>query len=1099
MHLVKTQSHSLDEAAAAVDLDQTPGDVVFLSFSDSDLSGVASAWSELASKLTLRIANLNALAHPYSVDLYVEKVCARARLVLVRLLGGMDYWRYGVEELAAAARTQGFMLAVIPGDRFDDSRLTQASTLSVEKLRLLWRYFEAGGRSNFSAGAQCLRHWLGEGEPAPEPAPIAPFVRYERACLRQSAEEARALIIFYRSLLMADDVAPIDALAAALQARGAAVTSVALTSLKDASALGPLSECLRQGRFDIILDATAFSARGETGGPLEAADAPVLQVVLSTASTMAWTQSARGLGPADLAMHVALPEIDGRILSRAISFKEPGERDAQTQFARATHRPLQDRIDYVADLAMNWARLRRKPARQRRLACIFSDYPAKGGRAGYAIGLDTPASAAVIAAALQGAGYHVPQTPQAAALIDHLSQGAREAVLSLADYVYEFTQLPAGFRAQVEAAWGAAGADDALENGMFCFRLWRSGNLIVAVQPDRGGAAGRKSGYHDLGAVPRHAYIAFYLWLRRVERIDALIHLGAHGTLEWLPGKAVALSRDCAPEIILGPLPVIYPFIVNNPGEAAQAKRRLSAVTLGHLTPPLTPAGAHGASQALEGLFDEYAEAQALDPRRARAIAALIMDKARSSGLLGECAAEADEPEAALAKLDACLCDLKEMRIGDGLHIYGQDPPPAPGEPKQDEIFAGCGANEIAGLLRALDGRFAPPGPAGAPSLGRLDVLPTGRNLYAMDPRAVPTRNAYDIGKRRAQEVLARYAQDHGDWPKRIVLDLWGSATMRTGGDDIGQAFALLGVRPVWDHASSRVNGFEILPLAALGRPRVDVTLRISGLFRDVFPQQIALIGAAIQAVAALDESADDNPLAQGGPVQRIFGAEPGRYGVGLSRTLAQGDWAQRDELAAAYLDATSRSYDQGADGVEARAAFAKSVAQADAFVHTQDMAGQDVLDSDAFAEHEGGFAAAAAMQGASPALYHIDAADPGRDIVRPLAQEIARALRGRAVNPRWIAGQMRHGHRGAMEIAEGLDNLFAYAALTHAVESRQFDMIFDATLGDDAVRAFLLGANRLAAQGMAAKFEEAARRGFWRSRRNSSAQILAGVAEFAA
>ena len=581
---------------------------------------------------------------------------------------------------------------------------------------------------------------------------------------------------------------------------------------------------------------------------------------------------------------------------------------------------------------------------------------------------------------------------------------------------------------------------------------------------------------------PPHAYFAFYLWLRRVETIDAMIHLGAHGTLEWLPGKSAALSSDCAPEIILGPTPVVYPFIVNNPGEAAQAKRRIGAVTLGHCTPLLVEAGPHGAAQDLESLFDEYAEAQDLDPRRARAIAKLILEKAGESGLEQECSASGLEPEAALKALDAWLCDLKELRIGDGLHIYG----------REGSADAASAAGERRGLLQALAGRFVEPGPGGAPSRGRLDVFPTGRNLFGIDPRAVPTRNAWEIGRRTADEVIARYAQDHGEWPKRIVLDLWGSATMRTGGDDIAQALALLGVRPQWDHASNRVNGFEILPLALIGRSRVDVTLRISGLFRDVFASQIALMHQAVRAVAGLDEPPDENPLAGQTAPLRIFGAAPGRYGIGLTRTLAESAWMQRGELGAAYLKATSHSYGAEGEGAAATSAFAQRVATADAFVHAQDMAGQDVLDSDAFAEHEGGFAAAAGAAGRTPALYHVDTTRPDMSVVRPLRQEIARVLRGRAINPRWLAGQMRHGHRGASEITETLDNLFAYAAMTDAVESRQFDLLFDATLGNERVRDFLVDANPLAAQSMAARFDEAARRGFWLSRRNSSAQILA-------
>jgi cobaltochelatase CobN len=395
----------------------------------------------------------------------------------------------------------------------------------------------------------------------------------------------------------------------------------------------------------------------------------------------------------------------------------------------------------------------------------------------------------------------------------------------------------------------------------------------------------------------------------------------------------------------------------------------------------------------------------------------------------------------------------------------------------------------------------APPSRLGccAPARERLDVLPTGRNLYAIDPRSAPTRNAWEIGRRAADEICKRYAQEHGEWPKRIVLDLWGSATMRTGGDDLAQAFTLIGCRPTWDAASTRVSGFEVLPLAMLGRPRVDVTLRISGLFRDVFPSQIALFAAAIRAVAALEESSDDNPLAGLEGAARIFGAAPGAYGVGLGARIARGEWKDRSELAEAYLKATSHAYDGEGEAREAAEEFRSRVAGAEAFVHVQDLPGQDALDADAFAEHEGGFAAAAAEVGANPALYHFDSTAPDAPKIRSLAQEIARALRGRAANPRWISGQMRHGHRGAAEIAQSLDNLYCFAALTDAVESAQFDLMFDATLGDDSVRAFLMGANRQAACHMANLFDEAARRGFWLSRRNSSARIVASVLKEAA
>jgi cobaltochelatase CobN len=1159
VHIARIETRSLDETAEAVDLGQSPTEVVMLSFTDSDLAALAAAYARMSEpRPSLRLANLAALKHPYSVDLYLEKVCSRARFVVVRLLGGMEYWRYGVEQLAALARSRGIALALLPGDRFEDARLAEASTTDGASLRLLGSYFEEGGPDNMAA---CLA-FIASGK-APAPRAVAAFGLYEprdshllplarekvaakptdegrrnpeaphrNPLPRRAGEGAHALVVFYRSIYLADDLAPIDALANALEARGFAVICAYVTSLKDAAVRGPLGELIAREKFDVVLNATAFSARldEDGGGVLDEADAPVLQVVLAGAGAEAWAASTRGLSPADLAMHVALPEIDGRILTRAISFKQAQSRDENLQFSRVFHAPMADRVDFVADLAAAWAKLRRTPSEERRLACVLSDYPAKGGRVGYAVGLDTPASVATIGEALRGAGYDVGAPIEAEALIAHLSQRPTQAVLSLADYATRFAALPEAFRRDVVAAWGDPESDPALGDGEFAFRFVRAGKLIIAVQLDRGRLDSRKAEYHNLSLAPRHAYVAFYVWLREVERIDALVHLGAHGTLEWLPGKAVALSKDCAVEATLGPVPVIYPFIVNNPGEAAQAKRRIAAVTIGHLTPPLVEAGAYGAAHELEALFDEFSQAQSLDPRRARAIAGLILERAGEAGLLRECEADGAEPDAALQKLDAWLCELKDMRIGDGLHVFGVTPAlprhgrACPGHPRgsttgqfettlllgdvddrdepghdgklEEEGAAACGPAELRGLLAALEGRFVPPGPAGAPSRGRLDVLPTGRNLFAIDPRSVPTRNAWEIGRRAAEDVVARYAQDHGDWPRRIVLDLWGSASMRTGGEEIAQAFAFIGARPKWDLASNRVNAFEILPLAMLGRSRVDVTIRISGLFRDVFPTQIALLDAAFQAVAALEESAEENPLA-GETASRIFGAAPGRYGVGLSGMLASGDWAEREGLGRAYLEATSHAYDGAGEG-RADGTFGDKIAHADALVHVQDMTGQDVLDSDAFPEHEGGFAAAAAMQGATPEIYHVDSTRPERIAVRPLRQEIARVLRARAVNPRWIAGQMRHGHRGATEIAETLDNLFAYAALTDVVESRQFDLYFDATLGDDAVREFLVAANPLAARGMAAKFAEARRRGFWVSRRNSSAAILEQMTEAA-
>ncbi|HUB62965.1 MAG TPA: cobaltochelatase subunit CobN, partial [Methylocella sp.] len=685
--------------------------------------------------------------------------------------------------------------------------------------------------------------------------------------------------------------------------------------------------------------------------------------------------------------------------------------------------------------------------------------------------------------------------------------------------------MPQSFVGSLHARWGPPDAE--AFGGAFLFSVLRAGHLLIAVQPDRGNAAHCKADYHDTGLPPRHSYVAFYVWLRQHENIDAMIHCGTHGTLEWLPGKAVALSEDCAPEAVLGALPVIYPFIVNNPGEAAQAKRRICALTIGHMTPPLTLAGSHGPAREIEALFDEYAMAESLDPKRARLLAQAILERAAETGLLQDSGlSNTTDPTDALRHLDAWLCDLKDMRIANGLHVFGHSPEPALRDetvealaqtlqashseerdcdrsPREEmrRLIDRCGEAESASLLAALDGRFVGPGPGGAPSRGRLDVLPTGRNLYGIDPRAVPTRTAWEIGQRSAAEVMNRHLQDHGEWLKAVVIDLWASATMRTGGDDLAQAFALMGVKPVWDHASARVTGFEIMPSARLRHPRVDVTLRISGLFRDVFPAQIVLFDQAVQTLSACGEDDEMNPFAAArkrapGQLLRIFGAAPGVYGTGLSRMVTDDPSLTRGELGAHYLATASHAYGGAQGEAIATEAFTGRVAAAGALIHVQDQDEQDILDADAIADHEGGFAAAAKMLGNNAAIYHVESARPGAIKVRTLSEEVARVVRARASHPRWIAGQMRHGHRGAAEIAGTIDHLYALAVLSDAVESRHFELLFEATLGTPQVRDFLVRANPWAARAIVRCFEEALARGFWQSRRNSTLACLASLRE---
>jgi cobaltochelatase CobN len=1041
MHVLATQLASLDEADTAVDLAQSPAEIVVLSFSDSDLSALAAAWQRDAARLpTLRLASLKKLRHPMSVDLYVEKVVARAKIVIVRCLGGLDYWRYGLERIADIARDHGVLFAALPGDDRPDPRLASVSTASAAQLDLLDRFFRDGGPDNL---ANALRYVGGVAwQP---PTPVGPLAVLGRVEVGRPA----ALIVFYRANLMAADMAPVEALMASLDRQGLAPLAVAVSSLKDPAIETPLGELIRSAGPAIVLNTTAFSAmRADDTTILDQADVPVLQVVLSGSERRAWMESERGLAPSDLAMNVVLPELDGRLLTRAISFKEERPIDPRLEFASVRHSPDLERVDYVARLAANWVKLARTARFERRLALVMSNYPARGGRAGYAVGLDTTESALEILHLLRAEGYDT---------------GARD--------------------------WQAADIAPLLAGES---PLLRCGKITVLLQPDRG------SGYHDMAALPDPAYVEVYRRLREDEKIHALIHLGTHGTLEWLPGKALALSSDCWPERVLGPMPVIYPFIVNNPGEAVQAKRRLAAVTIGHLTPPLSAAGLHGPLADLESLVEEYASADGLDRKRLSVLEAEIVERAWASGLAQECSLKKGEPNRdAIAKLDAQLCDIKELSIRNGLHVFGRMPEESSlqgliAATRAETAVRACANAERVGLIAALDGRRVAPGPAGAPTRGRADVLPTGRNLTSIDPRAIPTRTAATIGARAADEVVRRYLQDHGEYPRALVLDLWASASLRTGGDDLAQAFAYLGVRPVWEANSNRVTGIEVMPPAALDRPRIDVTLRISGLFRDIFESQIALFDLAVRKVAALEEDAADNPLAEaarrGDDLARVFGGAPGSYGARAGDLALVGTWQARAELGEAYLAGASFAYGGADSSREAGQAFRTRVSGADLLVHPQDDRERDLLDGDGVADFAGGFAAAAALLGNDPELYHLDTSQPASPKARRLAEEIARIVRGRLTNPRWLAGMLQHGHRGVAEIAQAVDALYAFAATTDAVPGHLFDEAHSALVLNEQVFTAMKSANPAATRAITDRLHDALARGLWVTRRNSVA-----------
>ncbi len=781
-------------------------------------------------------------------------------------------------------------------------------------------------------------------------------------------------------------------------------------------------------------------------------------------------------------MHVVLPEVDGRILAGVASFKGAEPRDEALQFARNVHRPAPDRIAAIADRVAGRVRLARVPAAERRVALVLSTYPGRDWQMAHAVGLDALASARAMLEDLAGAGYDIAS---GAPLEDDL--GLARVEWPLGEYEAALASLPEGLRAQLHAAWGSPEDDPDCRDGRFLFRAVRRGRAVIALQPERGRPEARAEDYHDLSRVPRHGYVAFYLWLRHGFGADALVHVGAHGTLEWLPGKSVALSAQCWPEALVGNLPVIYPFIVNDPGEAAQAKRRIGAVTLGHVPPPLRRSAIPAGLARLEALLDEFSNADGLDPRRRDRLQDDIRTEAQALGIEDDLGLDRAETAAeAITRIDRFVCDVKDSQFGEGLHVWGR--------PDGAEDPAGSAGAERRALLAALAGRWIAPGPSGSPWRGRRDVLPTGRNLFTTDPRAVPTRAAHAQGVRLATELLRRHLQDEGDWPRALVVDLWGSATMRTAGEEFAMALHLIGVRPVWDAGSGRVSGIEVLPLAELDRPRIDVTLRISGLFRDVFAPLTALFQHAVRVLAERDEAPEWNPWAGSAQLARVYGPAPGSYGLGLGDPAGPSGEEARAAAGRAWLAASAWAT-EGERATPDPEGIARRVAEADGFVHLQDLPETDLLLAADYAAHEAGFAAARAQAGGGTVpLWHLDNTDLAAPRVRALSEEIARVVRARAANPGWIGGMMRHGFRGAAEIAATLEHMAAFARLAGVVGPHLFDLYHDATLGDARVDAFLRDANPQARAAMAATFRALLDEGLWQTRRNSIRASLAAT-----
>ena len=1246
-------------------IEQNPAPIVFITAADTDIQTIATAQNYFISDFPqIRVANLLNLQQQLSIDAYVENVLSKAQIIILRLLGGSTYWSYGLEVIKDVVGSNKAALFVLPGDDLPDPDLISHSTVSLTVVNQLWRYLTEGGVENYVNAFKyvsdiCLRTNYAPASPRSVPTiGLYPVNNLEHQNQQKDIDRSTCGLLFYRSHYLAGNTLPIDALCQYLINKNIHPLPIFISSLRNLEIQQELLSLLAKNPIQLLLNTTSFSLAkigDETQTKFwQQLDIPVLQVILSSSTKQQWESSFQGLMPRDVAMNVALPEVDGRIITRAVSFKSPQAWNEQLETNVVVYQPQSDRLEFVADLAANWLQLGRTPNQEKKIALILANYPNKDGRIANGVGLDTPASCIEILKALKAAGYFLEDIPQDGdGLIQRLTTGMtndpesyqlRPAYqsLSVTEYLVYFQTLPEKVQQAIIERWGSIedGENLLLANDRLSIPISgiQLGNIFIGIQPSRGYDRDPSLNYHAPDLEPTHEYLAYYYWLRTKFQAQAIVHVGKHGNLEWLPGKSIALSSDCYPEIALQAIPHIYPFIVNDPGEGSQAKRRTQAVIIDHLTPPLTRAELYGGLVELEALIDEYYEAQSLDPTRLPAISDRITQLVKQEHLdrdLGIQQTDIESITQFLNLADGYLCELKEAQIRDGLHIFGKCPQnnqlrdliiaiarspsynrlgltqaiakdlgldfdplvrdgemgrgvqafevsskdsplkwgngeimvekpaagnnkwleklktaknrgeaiailesiaaelvdhlitngqsplpyrrsmlrlykqsPLPHTQKQLDWIAHTllpnlknSADEIHNLIRALEGKYIPSGASGAPTRGRPEVLPTGRNFYSVDIRAIPTPTAWDVGKKAAEAVIERYTQENGEYPQTLAISVWGTSTMRTGGDDIAQIMALLGVQPVWDGLSRRIVDFEILPVSVLGRPRVDVTVRVSGFFRDSFPNLLSLINKITQTVAQLPEESEINPLAdrvqtetkfwqqQGLTAElaqkrasyRLFGSKPGAYGAGLQGLIEAQNWQSDEDLARAYLNWSSYAYDESGQGHAAPESFQQRLKQLQVVLQNQDNREHDLLDSDDYYQFQGGLTAAVrSLTGNNPQVYFGDNSLPANPRVRKLTEEIARVYRSRVVNPKWIAGVMRHGYKGAFEMAATVDYLFAYDATAQCVPGHMYEGVAKAYVLDEQVQQFIQAKNPWALRDMAERLLEAHQRKMW-------------------
>jgi len=1209
MHRIATKPGDLDFERELKAVSQTPADILLVSTADTELSSIAQVWGPRF-KGKLRLMQANRLQHPNSAEHYADNVLCKSKLAIFRLHGGYGYFSHLLEEIkhikSHGTKTK---ILVLPGTDEWDQELLQFCDFSESIVRQVFAYFREGGIENLQQAADAVELLLENKTkilPQSIQVPTFGWLDYDisknqnlskldinkskdgRNVKKSHLKSGIVWLTFYRALQQTADIQVVEALIKELQNHGLKVLAFFAYSLRELQAQEELIQKKEKEPPDAILTMQSFSIgrMDERVSFLETLNCPVIQVATSTEDFDAWLNNPRGLSPSNVAMSVALPETDGRIFSTVVGFKQEQSFDSDLQFRTKYLVPEKIQISHVAELTANWVRLRKIKNSKKRVAIILANYPNKDSRLGNGVGLDTPASVLLFLRELKKRGYLIESKGSTLKIPkngDELIRILQSGITNDEEMNYGKTpdqgifrsrllemieKLPKSSQAILSRQW-----DHELDNFIpVSGKLF--GNVFIGIQPQRGFGLQTQAIYHDPSLSPPPEYLAFYQWIREEFGAHAVIHFGKHGNLEWLPGRSVALGGNDFPQIALKTLPNIYPFIVNDPGEGTQAKRRSSAVIVDHLTPPLTRAGLYDELDQAERLLEEHAHCETLYPERANELEQEILNLIEKV----DWKEELPEDEDQLNALSNHLCELKESQIRSGLHIFGE----LPEEEKKIDFFLSLlrmpsvdhpglihallglkmdydldllsnlerdkiedkarewidfelskskdkvslfSENEDISILRkwlhntllprfnrcieeknslasALEGRFVSPGPSGSPTRGRVDVLPTGRNFFSVDPRVIPTKSSWRLGQILAQGMIERYRTEHGQFPKTTALVIWGTSNMRTGGDDIAQALSLWGCQPIWEQVSGRVVDFEILPLSALGRPRVDVVLRVSGMFRDAFGEVMRLLSTIPKRLARLDEPLEMNPvkaawlrdqkqmIKKGVSKQkakqlaelRVFSSGPGCYGTGLLPLIDSGNWETRSNLVEVFLKWGGHAYDSDGTSSEEINLLRERLSDVEIVHQNQDNREHDILDSDDYFQFQGGLQAAITeIKGSAPSTYHGDSSNQSKIKVRTLKEEFNRVFRSRALNPKWINAMREHGYKGAFEMAATVDYLFGYDATCDIVSDYQYEEIAQKLLLDPVQQKFFKEHNPLALRDASQRLLEAKERQMWK------------------